>query len=216
MTVGIDQAQALQPQSIESLAEIYEGMEARVYRLDDSHAVVRLLYGRTSGVVVIWPWSWAESVPTSAAYNGLVCPENTERLRAWLSEKPGAVAEMDFASLLLWACRRSLPPHRRITEEGYQEDAQRVGPRAFNRFLIREALQMWLQTGARPGDTVRIEAIHAETAALRLSCGGARVLVAALIDEIETGDDPLLTDWPSDAFGAVETARSARIVNQAN
>lgn len=216
MTVTMDPASAPQCQSLGALTEIYEGMRVRVYRYDDSHALVRMGYGDATALLVIRPWFWTASEPTDPEYEGAMPPESAEAVRAWLSEEPGAVAEMDFASLLLWSCRRGPLDHRETSEEGYQEDVQRVGPRAFNRFLIREALQTWLQAGVRPHEVVRIEAIRAAGAGIRLSCGEVRALIAGMIDVVDPGDDPLLPEWPSDAFGAVEATQSARVVNQAN
>lgn len=207
MTLDVNQTEAQEPQSINLLADIYEGMRARVYRFDDTQALIGLGFGDATGAVVIRPWTWNESKPIDARYEGAVDTVNAERVNAWLSERPSASADMDFASLLLWSCRRSSLWHRHIVDNGYEEDAQRVGPRVFNRFLIREVLQTWVQMSVRPQDVVRIEAIHATTPTLRLSCGGTRALVAALIEEVEAGDDPLLTDWPGDAFGAIGEGR---------
>jgi hypothetical protein len=200
-------AQVPKPQSIEPLTDVYEGPEARVYRLDDSRAIVRLSYDGATGAVVIRPWSWTESEPTDSEYQGVIPPGDAKRINAWLLADPGAVAEMDFASLLLWSCRRGSLWHRKIADDGYQEDAQRVGPRAFNRFLIREVLQTWLHMGVKPQDAMRIEAVDATPPFLRVSCGQTRALVAALTEETETGNDPLLADWPRGVFGAIAEAK---------
>lgn len=203
MTLSPNATDGHEPQSIEPLADLYEGLNVRVYRFDQSRAIVRLGYGSDTAVLVVRPWSWTESEPTHGAYRGAVSSVNAELTHALLSKEPGAVAEMDFASLLLWSCRRGSLGHRAFADDGYQEDAQRVGPRAFNRFLIREALQTWLQMGIGPQEILRIEAIPGTAPALRLSHGNTQAVIAALVEEVDVGDDPLLADWPRRAFGAI-------------
>jgi len=206
MTLDVDQSKTQEPQSIDPLIQIYEGLNIRVQRIDDTQALIRLGIGDGAGACVVRPWQWTNSAPRDCRYKGPVSCRHLDLVNGWLSQKPYAVAEMDFASALLWSCRRALGEHRHRCESGYIEDAQRVGPRAFNRFLVREALQAWVQDGYGPRDALRIEAIRTPEPTLRVSCGRIWALVVALRENIEGGDDPLLTSWPRDAFGPHEQA----------
>lgn len=208
MTLDVCSEQPTQPQSIGALVQIYDGPDIRVCRFgfDGTQALIRFGIGEGTGACVVRPWQWTDSQPLDSRYQGYMSHQNLDLVNGWLSQKSRAVTKMDFASALLWSCRRAPREHRRRSEWGYIEDAQRVGPRAFNRFLIREALQTWVQMGIAPKDVLRIEAICTPEPTLRLSSGRTWALVVALKSEVEAGDDPWLTEWPCDVFGQVEQA----------
>lgn len=194
MSLESIQAEALKPQPIEPLTEIY-AFGAAVYRLDDARAVVQL----GACAAIVRPWRWTAAPPDTTDYWGVMPPKTRGHLERHLNYEPIAVAHITFGSLLLWSSRRMVSTAGEIAWDDTNDiplDSQEVGSNSFNRVVIREVLQTWVETGERLESSVMIERLDIKNAgpALRVSLGDIQAVLMGL-HEWPSGSDPLKLDW---------------------
>jgi len=182
------------PQCIELLTGIYS-LGAAAYRLNETCALVQI--GKC--VFVERPWQWTGTPPTTPDYWGQVPDKVLDYTRCYMSLAPSAVATIPFAVLLLWCSRRRVLEDNTLdwdVTNSIPMDAQQVGLALFNRVLIREVLQTWIEASADPHGLVLLERFEVRDRgpALRLSCSQIRAIVMGL-GKARCGTDPLPVDW---------------------
>jgi len=180
------------------LTEIYDDTDVVAYRLGDE--AVTVLGGRS--VCVIRPWLFLES--EHGTY-----PEAPEQMQKGIVSLINAPeewsGELKLGELVMWSSRRT---RRDQWSPPYSEDApmfvigrttldaQPVGNRVFNRRLIREALQAFIEDWEHgdAGETIRCSIkTLANGAALYMQRNRIRVYVMCLSDSVNPGDERLPT-----------------------
>lgn len=185
----------------QKLSGIYE-FEMRIFRHGDDRAVMVPKAGTSLCVVRPWPW---QDDPTRIAWPQLSLAQSTSVAEV-VNAPPGRVAAIDLGALLVWASRRREaftrwlyddPPTERYAEVGRQAvDAQLVAGEPFNRCLIREALQTFVEAGCVASSVVMLEwALHGPGSLLRMRADDLVVVVMSMKRDVECGDEPLPVEW---------------------
>ena len=174
-----------------SLVDIYDGVrDVQVFRHPDGRAVVAL--GRAA--VIVRPWEWNET-PEPAP----------ERMAIGLRECFAATGESSshvrLSELLVWASRRGPRVEESVMDaETYEtieqfvrlQDPQRCGDYLFDRRLIREALQTWVEARTDPDALVTLRIIpHNGQRAMTISGDGTDAVLMCLMDDGKRGNDPM-------------------------
>jgi hypothetical protein len=190
----------------DSPADIYDvlGEWCDVFRWSDTEALV-IVQGAAA---VLRPWQW----PGEASEKPVPDVVRSQTMD-WLTRNPESTATITLGRLLVWACRRAgqRDDHYSDTEHDHVSwewhDPQPCGKHAiFNRRLVREALQTFVEAGAgtgtllslrmfpergkrpgREGDMLVIE--HGKIACLIMSCNRSDHHAWAW------GPDPLPAKW---------------------
>lgn len=197
----------------ERLTRIYCSVNAGVYSFGDSQAIVKL----DNSCVIVRPWAWGETKPIIHDYRGEFPTDDYQMICEYLAKVPDDTADMTIGSLAFWSSRR------RLHSKDYPEDAQYVGSKKFDRRLIREVVQTWIELGTVPTERVLIETLRATDGnpSVRFSCSGIQAIVMGLREQAECGNDPLPAEWrdvrkPSaidlvDAFRVISTASTMEL-----
>lgn len=179
------------------LAEIYDDTDVDVYRLGDE--AVTILGGRS--VCIVRPWTFSESDLYPEASDNM--KEGIETLH-WAPEEWSG--HIRLGELVMWASRRNRrddwsPP---FSEDApmfvlarARTDAQAIGNRVFNRRLIREGLQAFIED-AEHGDASETIRISVRTlsngSVLSMTRNRVRVFVMCLSSDVEPGDERMPTE----------------------
>lgn len=185
------------------LSEIYDATDATVFRLGDRAATV---FGSRS-VLVMRPWTWSERAAAAT-------PEASEDMQAGIKKLLKAPteweAELELGDLVLWASRRTrrdevAPPWSDDDVSAFvlqrrDLDAQHVGPRVFNRRLIREALQAFIEDWEGAGgmnERVKLFVRKLDNGpVLGMSLDGVTAFVMGLSESAAAGDERMPTALP--------------------
>jgi hypothetical protein len=175
-----------------ALCAIYE-FDARACRCGDDQAIVVPSEGATMCVVRPWPWNLDDSRegwPTAPLHM-------STRVCDFLAADPEKVGSVDLGSLLVWASRRS----RRVAHpiDGFDRagDPQDCAGQPFNRVLIREALQTFVEVGALASIPIDVGILkHGPGWMLRMKYGDTVAMVMSLAPNSSVlGDDPMPVEW---------------------
>jgi hypothetical protein len=169
-----------------------------VYRMSERSSLILI---RNSAIVL---------VPFPAG-NGLL-PEAPADMRdmvdSLMAELPVYSAHVPFGELLAWACRRmpleEFYPKPRADDDGIPTmarptmDSQPCIGAEFNRVLIREMLQVWVETRMDTSSMLRLGyAVHDTGHVLRIRSGTiiAVAMCLRMDDDERTGTDHIPGDW---------------------
>lgn len=174
------------------LTGIYRKVFACSYSCGEQ-AIVKI----DNSCVIIRPWTWGDAKPDAAVYRGQIPEERHQAIQGWLAKEPDQVAEMTLGAFVFWTSRRIPFPRQDL------EDGQTVGGKKFDRRLIREVAQTWIESCANPGkEWMLIETLtwpdpngQGEDWAIRLSCAGIQSVIMGLRAEAVCGNDPLPAKW---------------------
>ena len=179
------------------LADIYDDTDVDVYRLGDE--AVTVLGGRS--VCVVRPWKFLDGDAYPEAPEAI--KEGIVALHAASDEWSGNIR---LGEIVMWSSRRSrrddwFPP---CSEDApmfvlarARTDAQAIGGRVFNRRLIREALQAFIEDWEHgdASETIRCSIkTLSNGAALALIRNRVRVFVMCLSSDVEPGDERMPTE----------------------
>lgn len=126
---------------IKGLTDIYTLSDIRVWRCGDNAIV--LPHG---AVCVVRPWDW--ELVAQPDFPALAPDAVKTPLARWASTRSSHVGGATLGELLVWASKRSQPTGGcpQCEEVKRAPDIQPCGPAAYNRLLICEALQVWVET----------------------------------------------------------------------
>lgn len=176
------------------LSEIYDDDCPFVYRMGEEAITI---FAQRS-VCIIRPWHWLPGdhkvVPEAPA-------NVVDGVRAMLEAKSEWEGTVSLGELVLWSSRRSrrddwLPPEDDDTPmfvvARSSMDPQRVGNRIFNRRLIREACQAfiedWAEGESSEAVSCSIRAIQ-NGSVLRLQRNSIQAFIMCLSDSVEAGSE---------------------------
>lgn len=185
------------------LAEIYDTTDAAVYRVDDMAATV---FGHRA-VLVLRPWTWNRTTEGDVV-------EAPEAMRVGIGKlleaSPEWQAELELGDLVLWSSRRVRRDEPRapwndedtsaFVVQRRDIDAQWVGPRVFNRRMIREAAQAfiedWEGAGGMNERVKLVVGMLQNGPVLEMSLNDIRAFVMGLSESSEPGDERMPTALP--------------------
>lgn len=184
------------------LTDIYDDADATVYQLGEGGSEAVTIFAQR-GACVVRPFRWLPE--TGRSY--LIAPKAIEDGVRTLREAPAEwEARVSLGRLILWASRRTprdewTPP---LDEDDPMfllarsaHDAQRVGTRVFNRRLIREAAQAFVEDW-QVGDETDTVGLTVRTlpngAVLVMELNQIEAYVMCLGETAEPGDEELPAD----------------------
>jgi hypothetical protein len=152
--------------------------------------------------LILRPYEWSSDEAS------LVWPEGSEKtVRSWLSIKPGSEAVASLGTLLTWSSRR---PNEKITRYIFDGEAdaqvphttrsiqrpQRVNGYPFDRGLIREALQTFVETDCPSDLGFTLKLLPMDNGHILSIAGhGITAFIASLSLDTECGTDPMPCEW---------------------
>jgi hypothetical protein len=144
--------------------------------------------------VIIRPWSWGDTKPDSSVYRGQLPEERYQAILGWLAKDADQAAEMTLGAFVFWTSKRIPFPRQDL------EDGQTVGGKKFDRRLIREVAQTWIESCTAPDERMFVETLtwtnlQTEDWAIRLSCARIQAVIMGLRAEAVCGGDPLPAKW---------------------
>jgi hypothetical protein len=185
----------------QALCGIYD-FEMRALRRGAAEAVV--IPDDGNAICIIRPWAWPTD-GSESAWPALTLKMN-DKIGGLVCAPAHQWGATDFGSLLIWASRRTKAFRRRVFDEGVEEgyieidrshiDAQSCAGAPFNRRLIREAIQTFVEVGTKAADIVAIDWLpHAGGSCLRMRHGDVMVMVMSLKPDTPVDGEPLPVEW---------------------
>lgn len=184
--------------NLTDLASIYDCRDTAVCRRSATQAAILL----TRTCLILRPHEWGMETGTHKWNDG---SEGT--LQSFLSAAPEREGTVSFGMLLSWACRR---PNARVARYVYDAEAegpvlqstrslhsvQSVGGYPFDRYLIREALQTFIEVDCPTDWYFELRLSHPSEGRI-LSIAGYEItaFIMSLRLDAECGNDPMPCDW---------------------
>jgi hypothetical protein len=183
------------------LVDAYDAGTVIAYRYGPNRAITRL----GGAVIIVQPWPW-EADPASHLYEEppALAVGSIEQLLQPSECKERALTRLGH--LLCWASARTGWLTRVLVDEnGNPEqhryrtplDPQRCAGGIFNRLLVREVLQAFLDAGHGTDAEVGVGFIpeHGPGRVLALRCGEVSALVMSMREDTEPGTSPMPVEW---------------------